>query len=612
MSAPHVAGAAALLRQAHPDWTVEDIKAALMNTAIYPLQDLAGAPYPESRIGAGRLSVADALDTDITVRALTLEGDVSLSFGTFEVASSLRQQRRLLVRNHGNEAVTLNVHSTMTQDHPGVKLRPLVNSVTVPPHDDVFVDVRLEVVATGIRWNPDETTLPELNGIPHRQMTEASGQIWFSDASRKIHVPWYVVVRSVGKYAAGWGRAGVPEGERVGMPIPTRGNGGPTPPLVGLFELGIIHPSLSMGGMRAATDVVALGVATDYGSVGSVAASRLHFAVVMDGKWLTPQRAFHEFEIQIDRSFNGVADFVLANADWMSLLDGNLNSAEGASDAWVVARRSGAGGLWQEVGPWHPLDADAYDLVPFQTGALVYSVLSADLGLTQVNSRFRYRAVTRGMFADTTPWIAFDPAKWSIDPTRDGLDQTPFWVEGPTPKIEIHRAHALENPLVAANETLSLLLVHWHNSPGQQHEVVQLDLSTSDADGDGLPDAWELEWLGDLASDGQGDRDGDGFSDWDEYIAGTDPLDSESRLQLFPPTHPGQPISWTSVSDRTYSILRSNSLDGSYVTIRTGILATPSLNEYRDPLLDQVLKTNEPGPVDGPWFYRVQVEWPGR
>ncbi len=32
MASPHVAGVAALTRQAHPSWSVEDIKAAIMNT----------------------------------------------------------------------------------------------------------------------------------------------------------------------------------------------------------------------------------------------------------------------------------------------------------------------------------------------------------------------------------------------------------------------------------------------------------------------------------------------------------------------------------------------------------------------------------------------------
>lgn len=33
MASPHVAGAAALLKQAHPDWTPGQIKAVLMNTS---------------------------------------------------------------------------------------------------------------------------------------------------------------------------------------------------------------------------------------------------------------------------------------------------------------------------------------------------------------------------------------------------------------------------------------------------------------------------------------------------------------------------------------------------------------------------------------------------
>ena len=45
----------------------------------------------------------------------------------------------------------------------------------------------------------------------------------------------------------------------------------------------------------------------------------------------------------------------------------------------------------------------------------------------------------------------------------------------------------------------------------------------SDSDADGLPDAWEEQYLRDLDSDGDDDPDGDGFSNAEEFAATTDP-----------------------------------------------------------------------------------------
>jgi hypothetical protein len=45
----------------------------------------------------------------------------------------------------------------------------------------------------------------------------------------------------------------------------------------------------------------------------------------------------------------------------------------------------------------------------------------------------------------------------------------------------------------------------------------------ADTDGDGIPDAWELEAFGDLSRTGKGDRDRDGYSDLCEFQNGTSP-----------------------------------------------------------------------------------------
>lgn len=75
MAAPHVAGACALIKQAHPDWTPEQIKAALMNTAI-PLKNTSEL-YRTYEQGAGRIQV------DAAVRAESLVTPGSIHFGKF-------------------------------------------------------------------------------------------------------------------------------------------------------------------------------------------------------------------------------------------------------------------------------------------------------------------------------------------------------------------------------------------------------------------------------------------------------------------------------------------------------------------------------------------------
>lgn len=48
-------------------------------------------------------------------------------------------------------------------------------------------------------------------------------------------------------------------------------------------------------------------------------------------------------------------------------------------------------------------------------------------------------------------------------------------------------------------------------------------LSNNDSDGDGMDDDWEMANFGTLDQDGTGDFDGDGISDLDEYLNGSDP-----------------------------------------------------------------------------------------
>jgi hypothetical protein len=90
--------------------------------------------------------------------------------------------------------------------------------------------------------------------------------------------------------------------------------------------------------------------------------------------------------------------------------------------------------------------------------------------------------------------------------------------------------------------------------------VVQTDTIAAgvDADGNGLPDAWELVNFGHTGVDPNGDPDGDGMSNRQEYLAGTNPNDRGDKLVIisFGASMAGKSVevTWQSEATRRYYI----------------------------------------------------------
>jgi subtilisin family serine protease len=174
MSAPLVTGAAALLRQLHPDWSVEDLKSALMNTAK-PIANHLGVPYPESRMGAGRMRAAEAAATTLTAAVEpdsgapagplpSPAGEVGVSFGSLVLAAPYEATRTVRVRNHGDQPVTLRIAFSNSVAQAGIEFRPADATLTVPARGSATTAVRLTANPAAFDPVPDATTAAEIGG----------------------------------------------------------------------------------------------------------------------------------------------------------------------------------------------------------------------------------------------------------------------------------------------------------------------------------------------------------------------------------------------------------------------------------------------------------------
>jgi uncharacterized repeat protein (TIGR01451 family) len=510
MACPHMTGVMALLREIHPDWSVEELKALVMNYAVNDVTLFPGGVPPRfgpSRIGSGRVDPSKAAVGEVVAMNADDAGLVSVTFDP-EVVGVVTKTKKVRVVNKGTTSQTYTLAFDNVVDSPGVSFSlPGGSSVTVPPGETVDFDVQMSADSSQMDHTRD-ASLFATQGVqanygdqPRNFLTEEGSYLTFSQSSvLKLRLPIYMAERpssmmsaadTIVTGGAGTGSTTIPlsgmdvcTGTLAAGPTCTGTFPNDVESLVSPFELQVVSPVDPVNSTDYA-DLHYAGVSYfQAGGSRSLTNDLVMFGVASWGDWSTPSDV--AYNICIDNNNDGVYDKVIYNSNPSIFVAGasfNDNFVRIVRD--TVTNGNSILGLASFVNLVAP---NVIDSALHLNNVMVLAATPSQLGYASTAvTTIKYKIVTcpgsATACARTTTGDRCSPAagtffdqavgpfswNWAAQGLNFGGDFLDEDLNGNSLPVTWNTAN------LTANGSLGALLLHHHNAAGKRAEVVLLE-----------------------------------------------------------------------------------------------------------------------------------------
>lgn len=193
MASPHVAGIAALVREAHPGWSAAQVKASIVNTATHDLATEPGGDlfYGPPRVGSGRVDTLAAVTNDTLVYNADRPQQTSVSFGVVPLAGeTVTIRKAVTVQNLGSTARTYSTQVTESTTSGGATITAAPASLRVPAGGTGIVTLTFTADPATVAREIDPTMQTEqIDGLPREFVSQVSGRLVLTSGDKEWRLP---------------------------------------------------------------------------------------------------------------------------------------------------------------------------------------------------------------------------------------------------------------------------------------------------------------------------------------------------------------------------------------------------------------------------------------